>query len=139
MVSGDKNTSYFHNRASQKFRRNTITALRGQNGEMVSGEDEIAALAMGYYKSLFSSSTLDNFEGVVQHTQRVVSEEMNSDLIAKFSKTEVEIALNQMAPLKASTQMGCLQFFSNTIGPVFVMMWSRQSSLASTLTISLRV
>ena len=37
----------------------------------------------------------------MQHTQRVVSEEMNSDLIADFSKTEVEIALNQMAPLKA--------------------------------------
>ena len=94
MVSGDKNTSYFHNRASQKFRQNTITELRGQNGEMVSGEDEIAALAVGYYKSLFSSSTPDNFKDVVQHTQQVVSEEMNSDLIAEFSKAEVEIALN---------------------------------------------
>ena len=115
MVSGDKNTSYFHNRASQKFRRNTITALRGQNGEMVSGEDEIAALAMGYYKSLFSSSTLDNFEDVVQHTQRVVSEEMNSDLIAKFSKIEVEIALNQMAPLKAPGPNGMPPIFFPTL------------------------
>ena len=68
MVLGDKTTSYFHNKASQKFRRNTITELRGQNGEMVSGEDEIAALAVGYYKSLFSSSTPDNFEDVVHHT-----------------------------------------------------------------------
>ena len=60
---------------------------------MVSGEDEIAALAVGYYKNLFSSSTPDNIEDVVQHTQWVVSKEMNSDLIAKFSKTEVETAL----------------------------------------------
>ena len=60
---------------------------------MVSSEDEIAALAVGYYQNLFSSSTLGNIEVVVQHTQWVVSEEMNSDLITKFSKTEVEIAL----------------------------------------------
>ena len=65
MVLGDKNTSYFHNRSSQKFRRNTITELRGQNGEMVFSEDEIAALAVGYYKIFFSSSTPDNFEDVV--------------------------------------------------------------------------
>nr|POE84868.1 threonine dehydratase biosynthetic, chloroplastic [Quercus suber] len=72
MVSGDKNTGYFHNRASQKFRRNSITELRGSNGEMVLGEDEITALVVGYYKNLFSSSTPGNIEDVVQHTQQVV-------------------------------------------------------------------
>lgn len=36
---------------------------------MVSGEDEIAALVVEYYKNLFSSSTPNNIEVVVQHTR----------------------------------------------------------------------
>ncbi|XP_075645606.1 uncharacterized protein LOC142616692 [Castanea sativa] len=94
MVSGDKNTE-----------------LKGPNGVMVSGEDKIAALAVGYYKNLFSSSTPDNIEVVVQHTQGVVSEEINSELISEFSKTEVELALQQMAPLKASGPDGMPPIF----------------------------
>ena len=35
---------YFHNRASKNLRE-----LRGLDGEMVSGEDEIASLAVEYY------------------------------------------------------------------------------------------
>ena len=53
-----------------------------------------------YYKQLFTSSNPQDFE-VVQFTKRVVSEDMNSSLIRNFSKEEVEIALKQMAPLKA--------------------------------------
>ena len=36
MISGDKNSSYFHNRASQQFRRNNITELRDSRGRMAS-------------------------------------------------------------------------------------------------------
>lgn len=37
MVSGDKNTSYFHNRASQRFRRNNISELRDLEGRLSFG------------------------------------------------------------------------------------------------------
>ncbi|KAL0008379.1 hypothetical protein SO802_009881 [Lithocarpus litseifolius] len=80
MVSGDKNSGYFHNRASQKFRRNTITELKGSNGEMVLGDDEIAALVVGYYNTLFSSSTPSHIEDVLQHTLRVVIRSLKQNL-----------------------------------------------------------
>nr|POE84454.1 hypothetical protein CFP56_40774 [Quercus suber] len=44
MVSGDKNTAYFHNQASQKFRRNNIPELRTLEGRVVSGDEDISAL-----------------------------------------------------------------------------------------------
>ena len=101
MVSGDKNTSYFHNRASQRFRRNNISELRDRQGRLTSGNDEVSRMIVEYYNKLFTSSNPHDIEEVVQFTKWVVTEDMNSCLIRNFSKDEVEIALKQMAPLKA--------------------------------------
>ena len=101
MVSGDKNTSYFHNRVSQCFRRNNISELRVPQGRLTSGNDEVSGMIVEYYNKLFTSSNPHDIEEVVQFTKRVVIEDMNSFLIRNFSKDEVEIALKQMAPLKA--------------------------------------
>ena len=101
MVSGDKNTSCFHNRASQRFRRNNISKLRDPQGILTLGNEELSEMIVGYYNQLFTSSNPHDFEEVVQFTKRVVTEDMNRSLIRNFSKEEVEIALKQMAPLKA--------------------------------------
>ena len=101
MVSGDKNTSYFHNRVSHCFRQNNISELRDPQGRLTSGNDEVSGMIVEYYNKLFTSSNLHDIEEVVQFTKRMVTEDMNSCLIKNFSKDEVEIALKQMAPLKA--------------------------------------
>ena len=93
MVSSDKNTSYFHNRASQRFQRNNILELRDPQGRLTSGNDEVSRMIVEYYNKLFTSSNLHDIEEVVQFTKRVVTEDMNSCLIRNFSKDEVEIAL----------------------------------------------
>nr|XP_023920446.1 uncharacterized protein LOC112031976 [Quercus suber] len=101
MMSSDKNSSYFHNRASQRFRRNSITEIKDSLGRKASGDKEVSVLFLDYFKHLFTTSNLHDIEEVVQHSKKVVSEEMNNCLISNFSKDEVEIALKQMAPLKA--------------------------------------
>ena len=68
---------------------------------MTSGNDEVLGMIVEYYNKLFTSSNPHDIEEVVQFTKRVVIEDMNSFLIRNFSKDEVEIALKQMAPLKA--------------------------------------
>ena len=110
MVSSDKNTSYFHDRASHRFRRNHISELRDLKGRLSSGNEKVSRMIVEYYKQLFTSSNPQDFE-VVQFTKRVVSEDMNSNLIRNFSKEEVEIALKQMAPLKASSPDGMPPIF----------------------------
>ena len=93
MVLGDKNTSYFHNRASQRFKLNNISELRDPQGILTLGNEEVSKMVVGYYNQLFTSSNSYDFEEVVQSTKRVVTEDMNSNLIRIFSKEEVEIAL----------------------------------------------
>lgn len=101
MISGDENSSYFHNRASQRFWRNCITKLKDSQGRKASGDDEVSVMFVEYYKHLFTTLNPHGIEEVVQYTKQVVSEDMNNCLIRNFSKDEVEIALKQMAPLKA--------------------------------------
>ena len=56
MVSGDKNSSYFHNRASQLYRRNNISELQDSHARLVSGDENISVMIVDYYKQLFTSS-----------------------------------------------------------------------------------
>ena len=48
---------------------------------------------------------------MVHHTKRVVSADMNDGLVEDFTKVEVEIALTQMAPLKAPDPNGMPPIF----------------------------
>ena len=90
---------------------------------MISGEENIAGTIVEYYKNMFTSSNSWNMEEVVQHIKLVVTGDMNTLLIGNFSKLEVELALKQMTPLKASGPYGMLpNFFSNIIGLALVIM-----------------
>ena len=83
---------------------------------LVLGDESISSMVVDYYSSLFTSSRKAEIEEVVQFTKLVVTEKMNSNLIWPFSRDEVEIALKQMAPLKAPGPDGMpLIFFSKIL------------------------
>ena len=65
------------------------------------GDDNVAGFLENFYKELFTTSNSCNMEEVIQYTGPVVSEEMNRELVGEFSRVEVDMALNKMAPLKA--------------------------------------
>lgn len=58
---------------------------------------------MDYFQQLFQSSNPDSthIEAVLEATPRIVTAEMNQALLANFIKLEVDLALQQMTPLKA--------------------------------------
>ena len=111
MVSGDSNSKFFHNRATQRFRKNKIYELQNSEGVLVSGDSNVSSMMIGYYSKLFTTSESSNIEEVVQFTKRVVTDKMNSGLIGNLSKEEVTIALKQMAPLKAPGPDGMPSIF----------------------------
>ena len=111
MISGNRNSKFFHTRVSQRFRRNRIRELRNQEGVLVSGEDDLSEMVRDYYKNLFLSSRPTEVEEVVLAIKPAVTEDMNNCLIKPFSREEIENALKQMALLKAPDPDGMPPIF----------------------------
>ena len=98
---GDRNTSYFHSKASQKFRRNRILDLKNNQNVWCTEESQIKNIAFEYYQSLFSFSVPSDFDEVLSKVQPLVTNDMNSMLLQQFNKEEVEVAMKQMEPITA--------------------------------------
>jgi hypothetical protein len=116
LAEGDKNTRFFHLRASQRKKKNRIAELVKQDGTTTSDEDEMGRVAKEFYQQLYSSEGVSGMEHVLNCVPRKVSPEMNSKLDAPFSVKEVKDALFEMYPTKAPGPTGSLHIFSNIIG-----------------------
>lgn len=108
---GDRNTSYFHNKASQRFRRNRILGLRNNQDLWCTEESQIKNIAFEFYQSLFTSSNPSNFDEVLLNIQPTVTKEMNSLLLWQFNREEIEFAMNQMESITAPGPNGMLPLF----------------------------
>ena len=98
---GDRNTTYFHTKASQRFWRNRILGIRSSQNVWCTDENQIKNIAFEFYQSLFSSSSQTNFDEVLHKVQPSVTEDMNAMLLCQFNREEIEIAMKQMAPIVA--------------------------------------
>lgn len=56
---------------------------------MCKGDENVAGLLQKFYQTLFTSTNPSDMDEVTQHLTRVVTEEMNSDLIGDFTRAEV--------------------------------------------------
>lgn len=62
---------------------------------------QIADIIVGFYTSLFTSARPANANTILEVIQPLVTEDMNINLTREFTKREVNLALKDMAPLKA--------------------------------------
>lgn len=84
----------------------------------------MAGLFHEYFKGHFSTSNPTHLEEVLATIPRVVSDLMNPNLMKKILRQEVDVALKNMALLKAPGPDGMPPiFFSNTIRTPLVMMF----------------
>ena len=100
-IHGDKNSKYFYSRATQTYRRNKIEGIKNARGQWCSDPKEVAKEVLDFYSDLFPSTQAFQPDLALETVQCLVTEDMNKDLLAEFTKDEVKKALNQMAPLKA--------------------------------------
>ncbi|KAH7526808.1 hypothetical protein JRO89_XSUnG0053100 [Xanthoceras sorbifolium] len=101
--AGDRNSKFFHAKASQRRRRNCINGLIDERGFWRPYVEDIQQIISDYFGKLFSSSSPSpsDFDNVLQVVGRKVSNDMNLKLGATFTKEEVRFleVLNENAPM----------------------------------------
>ena len=98
LKEGDRNTSFFHTKASNRKQRNWIQGLEDDNGVWQEGLDDIEHVATQYFSSLFTSSRLGEMTGLLNAVTPSVTEEMNQLLARDFQASEIAQAIKQMHP-----------------------------------------
>lgn len=110
---GDKNTKYFHAQCNHRKKLNCVKGLRYNNGVWQTDRTKIAEIAMDYFQSIFSSANPNSatIASCLEGVEKVVSDEMNCQMLQDFSAEEVSQALTQMYPTKAPGPDGMSTIF----------------------------
>jgi hypothetical protein len=98
---GDKNTRFFHQKASNRKKKNCISRLVRGDGSICDTPHDLEQHTKEFYEDLFSSEEVIGIEEVLSHVPCKVTSEMNVALNAQYTAKEVKDALFQMIPTKA--------------------------------------
>ncbi|XP_062014381.1 uncharacterized protein LOC133730890 [Rosa rugosa] len=113
LKDGDRNTSFFHRKASNRKSRNTIRGLLDENNVWQSETLEIQRILKLYFQNIFAAETV-NMEAlatVITATPCKVTDHMNDALLAPYTDEEIKKALFQMHPSKSPGPDGMSPFF----------------------------
>ncbi|KAK8260291.1 hypothetical protein V6Z11_D13G112700 [Gossypium hirsutum] len=101
LTEGDKNTHYFHVRATGRKKKNHIEKLKDSNSSWQHDKRDICKVAWDYFNDLFKSTTASNDEPDLYYIQACITENMNSRLERDFINDEITATFNQNDPRKA--------------------------------------
>lgn len=120
IVSGDRNTAYYHAATSVKKAQNMITSLRDENDEWVSDSARLQDFVREYYIQLFSNEPGAQTTSVLEGAFPTLTLEDWREFNLGITKEEVHKTLFEMAPFKAPGPDGFhaafYQHMWNTVG-----------------------
>ncbi|XP_062021216.1 uncharacterized protein LOC133737727 [Rosa rugosa] len=110
---GDRNSAFFHRRASNRKSRNTIKGLVDEDGVWQNDPSEIKRLLMSYFTQVFSTEGVDRdaLNEVIAATPVKVTDWMNAELTKPYTDEEIRTTLFQMHPSKSPGPDGMTPFF----------------------------
>lgn len=111
LKDGDRNSSFFHKKASQRKQRNTIRQIINEDGVCFTKRKDIEKIMVNYFQELFKSEGSHGTEAVVNAVNTRVTKHMNDLLTRPFTENEIVKALRQMHPSKAPGPDGMNPFF----------------------------
>jgi hypothetical protein len=111
---GDKNTKYFHMKASQRRKRNRITELKDNNGHVVRDYEDIEKILVEHFQNLFQKQQTHNIDKTVEVVKDKLNQEMKKNLGDKFTEIEVYNAIKDMKSMAAPGPDGLPALFYHT-------------------------
>ena len=103
--------------ATQRKRSNFIKGVWDGDGAWVTDEKVVADLFVDFYARLFTSSNPIDLERILARVQSVVDDSMNAALTMPYVCEEVDVAIKQMALLKALGPDGMPPIFYQKFWP----------------------
>jgi hypothetical protein len=98
---GDRNTRFFHRKASGRRKRNRIVKLRRNDGSFATDEEEIKRRTQLFFESLYREDPEIDPSPLLESVEPAVTDLINSQLVAEFTEEEIGDALFQIGPHKA--------------------------------------
>ena len=111
LVGGDRNTSFFHAKASNRHQRNSIEGMCDAKGIWEEDDRQVKNIVVNYFSNIFKSNGIFDASAVVGAVQPMVTESMNKGLVQEFQAAKVVKALEQMQPKKSPSPNGMPPLF----------------------------
>jgi hypothetical protein len=124
LKKGDRNTSFFHNYATKRRKKNSIKGLIDHNGVLQEDGGLMCDIVEEYFQNLFMSETTEVDQNILADVKRRITSDMNSLLTAPFTGEEVKKALFQIGDLKAPGPDGMHAiFYKKNTGTCWEKIW----------------
>ena len=103
MPAGDKNTRFFHERASQRWRKNHISRIFDKDGTWRTSKDHIAQTAEQYFQELFCTANPMGMESVLDSVTRAILSVLHSGhFLRKMNYTHIVLIPKSNNPTHVS-------------------------------------
>ena len=90
---GDRNTKFFHSKASQRRQMSYIEGIKNANGVWVEEVEEVAEVASDYFMNIFTAGTCDRMEECLNIVNHKITDDMLEVLSRPYSSEEIKAAL----------------------------------------------
>ena len=90
---GDKNSKFFHSKATQWHRRNFVHGLCNNQQQWVEEIEDIADVATDYFETLFNSKGNEQMDDCLNIANHRVTPEMLEELSKDYIAEEIKAAL----------------------------------------------
>ncbi|KAK8684254.1 hypothetical protein V6N13_040284 [Hibiscus sabdariffa] len=101
LSAGDRNTSFFHAKATTWRRKNALMGLCDAQGHWQTSTGDVLRIASDYFVELFSAGPSVEIPAFLEYISPSVTDDMNSALNADFTPDEVIAAFRDINPRKS--------------------------------------
>ncbi|XP_024178818.1 uncharacterized protein LOC112184816 [Rosa chinensis] len=90
LKEGDQNIGYFHRKAANRRKKNTLNGLFDETGECCEDDEGMERVITSYFSSMFTASDIDLevMHTILEAIQTCVTQDMNERLCAEYSLDE---------------------------------------------------